>query len=144
MSDGNRPADVRMGVVVARLPVSSPARVPDAGAALEPGGHVSGEFGDPAFRLAYTQVAAPADDRDPGGIVAPVLEPGQSLEQDRDTVAIPDISDYSAQGFCSSSVDNPAQLAQRELRWRVAPMRHLSRDLREGQVIGQPAGLELA
>src|SRR5262245_39720842 len=107
MNDGDRPADVRMGVVVARLPVSGPARVPDARAALEPGWHVSSEFRDPAFRFAYTQVAAPADDRDPGRVVASVLEPGQSLEQDRDTVSIPDISDYSAQGWCSLSVDNP-------------------------------------
>src|ERR1700756_803471 len=125
MNDGNRPADVRVGVVVAWLPVSCPAGVPYARAALEPGWNVSGEFGDPAFRLAHTQVAGPADDRDPGRVVASVFEPGQSLEQDRNTVSIPDISDYSAQGFCSLSVDNPAQLAQRELRWRVAPLRHL-------------------
>ena len=41
------------------------------------------------------------DDRDPGRVVTAVFQPGQPLQQDRDTVPATDIRDDSAQSACS-------------------------------------------
>jgi hypothetical protein len=74
--------DVRVGVVVGRRAVGGPARVPDPERALEPIGverrHERVELAGAPRHLHGTT----GDDRDPGRVVAPVLELGHAVEQD--------------------------------------------------------------
>jgi hypothetical protein len=62
--DALRGVDLRVGVLDGGLAVRGPARVPDAGGALEARREVRGEVGDPAFRLADLEPGARAH-RDP-------------------------------------------------------------------------------
>ena len=86
---------VRVRVVLGRLTVGRPARVPDARRPLEPGGQPGDEVGHPALRLADLE-AAPGDDRDTRGVVAAVLQASQPLEEDRGGVLRADVADDAA------------------------------------------------
>ncbi len=66
VNDGDRTAGVRVRVLVARLAVRRPPRMTDARTPLDLRGHVGGELGYASLGLPHAQVAAPADDRDPG------------------------------------------------------------------------------
>ncbi len=87
---------MRMGVLFGGAPVRGPARVPDAVLPLERAG------GDDLFeagqlpRTATQLDSAVADDRHPRRIVAPVLEPAQAVNEDRDERLLTDVTDDSA------------------------------------------------
>ena len=78
-------ADMGMGVDVVGLAVSGPAGVADAKAPLEVrpvAAEVSQDL-QPALALADLQAKLLRPDRDPGGVIAPVLHPLQAIQQDR-------------------------------------------------------------
>ncbi len=89
--------DVRMGVALARAPVRRPTRVRDAEAAM------SGIGLERVLQLADLADGAQALDGagavqhgDARRVVAPVLQPPQALDQDRDDVTVGDGSNDSA------------------------------------------------
>ena len=91
--------DVRMGVALARHPVGRPAGVGDADLAVG-GGMVERliEHAHLADRTQPGEVLRAVEDCDAGRVVAAILEPPQSLHQDRHDVSLRDCSDDSAHG----------------------------------------------
>ncbi len=95
--------DVRMGVFLRRHAVRRPAGVRDAdvsGKALRPGelfqlGDAPRRAHAPELRVRAARRLA-VEHRDPGGIVAAILEPLQPLDEDRNDVALGDRADYPA------------------------------------------------
>ena len=90
-----RTVGVRVRVPVARLAVRRPAGVRDAGAALELGGQRVLELANATLALVDAEFVAPHQ-RDAGRIVAAVLQPVQTLEEDRRRIALADVTDYAA------------------------------------------------
>jgi hypothetical protein len=86
---------MRMSIAIARLAMRRPARMGDAGRALETGRQQPFELANPSFAFGQAQLAC-VGDRDPGGIVAAIFEPVQPLHQDRRCVAFADIADDAA------------------------------------------------
>ena len=86
---------VGMRVAVARLAVRGPAGVGDAGRAGQPLGQARREPAHLALGLVRAQGAV-LDDGDPRGVIAPVLQPGQSFDEHRDGVLAPHIADDPA------------------------------------------------
>ena len=91
--------DVRVGVALARHAVRGPAGVRDAKPAVRRVGVERVlQLADLADRAQALDVARAVQHRDARGVVAPVLEPAQPLDQDRDDVTVGDRSDDSAHG----------------------------------------------
>ena len=92
-----RPAgEMRMRVVLSRPAVRGPARVRDAGAALDAvAGDQRLQFGHPSGAAAAAQAAALVD-RHAAGVVAAVFEAPQALDQDGNDVACADGADDAA------------------------------------------------
>src|SRR5262245_12409724 len=135
---------MRMGVHVARLAVRRPARVSDPDAAVQALREVALELGDLASRLVQLEPAA-RHDRDPGRIVAAVLEAMQPGEQDGDGVLAPDVADDATHARTPfSAVDQPADLTLAERRRGKASRPHLGRDTLEDRVVLQLLGAQLA
>jgi hypothetical protein len=87
-----------MGVVDDRRAVRRPARVGDAGAAVQPVRlDVGSELGDPGGAARPAQPAGLVQG-DAARVVTAVLEAAQALDQDRDDVARADGADDSALG----------------------------------------------
>ncbi len=142
-------AHVRVRVGVARLAVGGPAGVADSGRAAEAGRDGRGELGDPPLLLADPEIRL-ADDRQAGRVIAAVLEPGQPVQQDRGRVLRADVGDDAAhviprfRSSVGSSVDEAAQLTDRQLGCGHRPVPQLGRDPLEDRIVRQPARLQLA
>jgi len=100
--------NVRMGVLLRRHAMGGPARMRDPDVPCE--AMRTGELlqlGDAAGR-AHTAQLRPrsrrhsVEDRDPGGVVAAILEPLQPLDEDGNDVTLGDRPDYSAHAVCLS------------------------------------------
>src|SRR5262249_17221890 len=103
------------------LAVGCPARVRDAGRALEALGQPLLQLAHPALALLDTQPAA-LRQCDAGRVIAAVFEPMQALHEDRRRVALADVSDDAAHaGIVSSAVDEPSDLPLGERRRAEAP-----------------------
>ena len=91
---------VRVGVAVGGPAVGGPAGVAEPGAAGEAGvvGLVERglQVGQPPRPAAHRQTTMPVDQRDPGGVVAPVLHPAQRVDDDVAGRTLPDVADDSA------------------------------------------------
>jgi hypothetical protein len=99
VDDGDRAGSVRMRVALGRLAVGRPARVANADVAAErPVAQDLLEVAQLAHGPAHLDGRA-AYDGDPGGVVAPVLQPLQAVEQHVHRVRfVPDESDDSTHG----------------------------------------------
>ena len=126
MDDGDPVLGIamRMGIAVARLAMRCPARMGDAGRALEARRQQLFELAHPALAFGQTQLAA-AGDRDPGRIVAAIFEPMQPFDQDRRRVAPADVTDDATHARVSSAIDDPAQLPLAVGRRAKPPMPQL-------------------
>ena len=88
---------VGMGVEVVGPAVGRPARVREADRRVRrPVGDRGLEVGELARLLLDEQVALLVDERDPGGVVAAVLEPPEALDQDRARLAGTGVADDAA------------------------------------------------
>ena len=99
VNDGYPPAavPVRMGVAVGRRPVRRPARVRDARRPDEVGRLATlDERGDTARALDAVQGAVGPQHRDARGVISPVLECLETLEQVADCLATAGIANDSA------------------------------------------------
>lgn len=96
VDDGNLVGCVRMGVVLARAAMCGPAGMTDAGRSLQwrpP--QQTFEVGNPAFRAA-TLNASQGEGGDPCGIIPPVFQPFEAVDDLFDHIAFADYADYSA------------------------------------------------
>ena len=95
--DAARAVAVRMGVEVARPAVRGPASVsqPDPGSGRIAAERV-GQDCHLAGPLLDEQIAVLGDQGYPGGVVAPVLEAPQAIQQDGPGLAWSGVADYSA------------------------------------------------
>ena len=91
---------VRMRVLERRTSVRRPARVADADRARRRalGLDLAGEVSDLVGVLDRRDVAVRVDDRDPGRVVAPVLETAKAVEQDRCCGTGAGVADDAAHG----------------------------------------------
>jgi hypothetical protein len=95
--DAARAIAVGVGVQIARPTVSGPTRVAQAHAgAWRPATERIGENGYLAGALLNEQIATLGDKSDAGGIVAPVLEAAQPVQQNWSRVSRSGVSDNSA------------------------------------------------
>ena len=108
-TSATRPAapEVRVGVDVVRRAVGGPAGVPDAGRGRRQRRRPrSPSRGWRACRPACRQAIAPVvDQRDPGGVVAAVLQPPQALDHDVLRLLVTDVPHDSAHG--RESIERP-------------------------------------
>ena len=89
-----------MGIGLGDAAVRRPARVRDADpAVLRRRGELVLEFGDLAYRPAQAYVSFAVDDRDPGGIIAAILEATQALDENGHNIAFRDRTNDSAHEF---------------------------------------------
>jgi hypothetical protein len=99
--DPARAVGMGMSVLLAGPAVRGPAGVTDADAAdngrLGNGGAQIHELAEPANH----DEPAIAHDRDPGRVVAAVLEPGESADEDVARLTRADVSDDSTHAFCA-------------------------------------------
>src|SRR5262249_28456075 len=79
--------NMRMRVLLGRHAMRSPARVRDSDVTAQ--SPFSGELGEPGDApLAAQPLQGAVDYRDTGRVIAAILEPAQSLEQDRNYIAL--------------------------------------------------------
>ena len=91
---------VRVGVEIAGAAVSRPARVADADGPFRKAPiEARREALQLSDRLYKRRDAAAVDDGDARAIVAAVLQPSQSLQQQRSRLARPNVSNDATQGF---------------------------------------------
>ena len=110
--------DVGMGVQVIRAAVGRPARVGEADAGVRrPVLHRRGEVGELAHLLLDEKVAGLGDERDPGRVVATVLEPAKTLEEDRPRGPRTRVPDDSAHAT-AARLPAPAGARRRPIRGR--------------------------
>ncbi len=123
--DRHAAGDVGMGILLRRHAVRRPARVRDtdlAGEALrlrEP--FQVGDAAGRAHTLQFQSSPAPAvQHRDPGGVVAAILQPLQSLDEDGNDVTFGYRSDYSTHAVCLSIISSSPAAAspERTPAWR--------------------------
>src|SRR6185369_14535563 len=87
---------MRMRVLLRRPPVRRPARVPDAGRATERLlAQQRGQIVELADTAANLDVVV-GEGRQPGGVVAPVLELAEPAHENRARVTRPDVADDAA------------------------------------------------
>ena len=93
--------EVRVRVGVGRPAVGGPARMADAGLAIGEGVglEVLAQHLELAGALAHAEAAVAVDDRDARGVIAAVLEPRESGEEDGLAVARAHVSDDSTHGL---------------------------------------------
>ncbi len=96
--DGPVTADVRMSVAVGGRPVRGPAGMADAGASADRAvAQELHQVGDAAGAFADLQTAA-VQHRQPGAIVAAILQPAQAVQERGLCFAIADVTDNATHG----------------------------------------------
>jgi hypothetical protein len=85
--------EVRVRVLVGRLSVGSPPRVADSeSSGRRSFSHQFSERCDPPGALAGFYLVA-VDDRDPGGVIAAIFKPAQTIEKDGRSFRSTDVTD---------------------------------------------------
>ena len=103
--DPSAAAHLGVGVDVAGSAVGGPARVPHAGGAVQVRAPVEliRQHLEPSLGLVDSQrVRRPVEHRHPGGVIPPVLQAGQALQQDGSGLLLPDIAYNSTHILVSS------------------------------------------
>ena len=110
MDDGDAVGSVRMGVVFGRLAVGSPARMPDAGMALERRILQSGfKIFELAFGAAAFEVIA-FQRRNARGIIAAIFEALERIHQLFGDRSAPENADDAAHAVCIPPIEKARPL----------------------------------